>query len=99
MTRHILPNVLPTVIVLATTALAYAIVAESSLSFFGVGIPAGIPSWGGDAGRRPAVCVDTAWWLASSRLCILRTALTGTCSATSSATRVGSVHAARAGAA
>src|SRR6185503_6079329 len=51
-------------IVVATTALAYAIVAESSLSFLGVGIPASIPSWGGMLadGRQ---YVDTAWWLAT----------------------------------
>jgi peptide/nickel transport system permease protein len=76
MVRHVLPNVLPTVIVLATTALAYAIVAESSLSFLGVGIPASIPSWGGMLadGRQ---YVDTAWWLATfPGLCILGTALT-----------------------
>ena len=76
MVRHVLPNVLPTVIVLATTALAYAIVAESSLSFLGVGIPASVPSWGGMLadGRQ---YVDTAWWLATfPGLCILGTALT-----------------------
>ena len=76
MVMHILPNVLPTVIVLATTALAYAIVAESSLSFLGVGIPASTPSWGGMLadGRQ---YVDTAWWLATfPGLCILGTALT-----------------------
>ena len=76
MVRHVLPNVMPTVIVLATTALAYAIVAESSLSFLGVGIPASIPSWGGMLadGRQ---YVDTAWWLATfPGLCILGTALT-----------------------
>ena len=76
--RHVLPNVLPTVLVLATTALAYAIVAESSLSFLGVGIPASTPSWGGMLadGRQ---YVDTAWWLATfPGLCILGTALTVT---------------------
>ena len=75
MVRHVLPNVLPTIIVLATTALAYAIVAESSLSFLGVGIPASIPSWGGMLadGRQ---YVDTDWCLATfPGLCILGTAL------------------------
>jgi peptide/nickel transport system permease protein len=74
--RHVLPNVVPRVVVLATTALAYAIVAESSLSFLGVGIPPSIPSWGGMLadGRQ---YVDTAWWLATfPGLCILLTALT-----------------------
>jgi peptide/nickel transport system permease protein len=76
--RHVLPNVLPTILVLATTALAYAIVAESSLSFLGVGIPASTPSWGAMLadGRQ---YVDTAWWLATfPGLCILGTALTVT---------------------
>ncbi len=76
MVRHVLPNVLPTVVVLATTALAYAIVAESSLSFLGVGIPASTPSWGGMLadGRQ---YVETAWGLATfPGLCILGTALT-----------------------
>ncbi|MBI4013561.1 MAG: ABC transporter permease [Candidatus Rokubacteria bacterium] len=73
--RHVLPNVTPTVIVLSTTTLAYAIVAESSLSFLGVGIPPSIPSWGGSLadGRQ---YIDTAWWLATfPGLCILGTAL------------------------
>jgi peptide/nickel transport system permease protein len=74
----VLPNVLPTILMLATTALAYAIVAESSLSFLGVGIPASTPSWGAMLadGRQ---YVDTAWWLATfPGLCILGTALTVT---------------------
>jgi peptide/nickel transport system permease protein len=73
--RHVLPNVAPTVAVLGTTALAYAIVAESSLSFLGVGIPPSIPSWGAMLadGRQ---YVDTAWWLATfPGLAILVTAL------------------------
>jgi peptide/nickel transport system permease protein len=73
--RHVLPNVAPSVVVLGTTALAYAIVAESSLSFLGVGIPPGIPSWGAMLadGRQ---YVDTAWWLATfPGLAILLTAL------------------------
>jgi peptide/nickel transport system permease protein len=76
--RHLLPNVAPTVIVLATTTLAYAIVAESSLSFLGVGIPPSIPSWGAMLadGRQ---YVDTAWWLATfPGLAILLTALAAT---------------------
>jgi len=100
MVRHVLPNVLPTVIVLATTALAYAIVAESSLSFLGVGIPASVPSWGGMLadGRQ---YVDTAWWLATfPGLCILGTALTvNVLGDLIRDARAGSARAARAGAA
>jgi peptide/nickel transport system permease protein len=45
--RHIVPNVLPPVIVLFTTRLGGAILAESSLSFLGLGVPPPAPTWGG----------------------------------------------------
>jgi peptide/nickel transport system permease protein len=50
--RHLLPNALAPLIVNATLSLAGVILAESTLSFLGLGIPAGIPSWGSmlDAG-------------------------------------------------
>lgn len=44
--RHILPNVLSPVIVLATLGLGTAIVAESALSFLGLGVQPPRPSWG-----------------------------------------------------
>jgi peptide/nickel transport system permease protein len=44
--RHILPNVLPPVIVQATLAIAAAIIAEASLSFLGLGQQPPAPSWG-----------------------------------------------------
>ncbi len=44
--RHILPNVVPIAIVLATAGLGAAILAEASLSFLGVGIRPPTPSWG-----------------------------------------------------
>lgn len=45
--RHILPNVLPVVVVLISTSIGANIVAEASLSFLGFGIPPPNPSWGG----------------------------------------------------
>ncbi len=45
--RHIFPNILPAVIVQATVGMAGAILAESTLSFLGLGILAPLPSWGG----------------------------------------------------
>lgn len=44
---HVVPNVLPAIIVLFTTRLGGAILAESSLSFLGLGVPPPAPSWGG----------------------------------------------------
>lgn len=46
--RHLVPNVLPLGIVIATTLLGTAILAEASLSFLGLGIPPPNPSWGAD---------------------------------------------------
>ena len=43
---HIVPNVLPPVIILFTTRLGGAILAESSLSFLGLGVPPPAPTWG-----------------------------------------------------
>ena len=45
--RHILPNVLPPVIVLFTTRVGAVILAESGLSFLGLGVPPPAPTWGG----------------------------------------------------
>lgn len=45
-TRHILPNSLGPVIVAATIDVAAAIIAESTLSFLGLGFPPDIPTWG-----------------------------------------------------
>jgi peptide/nickel transport system permease protein len=44
--RHLLPNILQPVLVQATIAMAGAILAESTLSFLGVGVIAPMPSWG-----------------------------------------------------
>jgi peptide/nickel transport system permease protein len=44
--RHILPNVLPPVIVLATLGIAGAIILGSTLSFLGLGIKPPTPEWG-----------------------------------------------------
>lgn len=62
--RHILPNGLTPVIVIATFGVAGAIMSESGLSFLGVGVEPPTPSWGAmlnDAGN-PAETFR--WWLA-----------------------------------
>ncbi len=46
--KHIVPNVFPLAIVIATTLLGTAILAEASLSFLGLGVPPPNPSWGSD---------------------------------------------------
>jgi peptide/nickel transport system permease protein len=44
---HILPNVVPTIIVVATTGLSTVILTEAALSFLGLGVPPPHPTWGG----------------------------------------------------
>ena len=45
--RHLLPNIMPPIIVLFTTRVGSAILIESGLSFLGLGVPPPAPTWGG----------------------------------------------------
>jgi peptide/nickel transport system permease protein len=60
--RHLLPNLMGSILVLATLQVGWAIVVEASLSFIGAGIPPPQPSWGSmvAAGRE---YIGMAWWL------------------------------------
>ena len=60
--RHILPNVIAPFITIATFQVAAAIIAESTLSFLGLGIPANVPSWGNMLSPGQ-LYVENAWWL------------------------------------
>jgi peptide/nickel transport system permease protein len=62
--QHILPNVVPSVTVLASFAVAQNIVLESALSFLGLGAGPRTPSWGGMLADSRAY-LATAWWLAA----------------------------------
>ncbi|MFN0094879.1 MAG: ABC transporter permease [Dehalococcoidia bacterium] len=64
MLRHILPNLTGLLIVLSTTALPAAILTESSLSFLGVGVPVGTPSWGADLNGTSRTFFVRAPWIA-----------------------------------
>ena len=60
--RHILPNVVNTVVVMATLQVGVVILLEASLSFLGIGVPRPTPAWGllvAD-GRQLVV---SAWWI------------------------------------
>jgi peptide/nickel transport system permease protein len=63
MVRHILPNIIPSVIVLWTVAIGEMIVLEGALSFIGLGINPPTPSWGNmiNDGRQ---VLNFAWWVA-----------------------------------
>lgn len=73
--RHLLPNVLTPVIVIATLEVARMIILESALSFLGLGIQPPTPTWGGMLADGRAY-LSTAWWLATfPGVCIMLTVL------------------------
>ncbi len=63
MIRHILPNILPPLIVQTTLSFAFAILAEAALSFLGLGVEPDAPSWGImlNEGKN---WMEHAWWVA-----------------------------------
>jgi peptide/nickel transport system permease protein len=61
--RHVLPNTLAPLIVIATAQLGAAILTEASLSFLGLGVPEPHPSWGRMLSESAAEYVRTAPWL------------------------------------
>src|SRR5438445_73196 len=62
MFRHILPNLAPSILVLATLHVGYVIVLEAALSFLGVGIPPPTPSWGVMVADGRGL-IEQAWWI------------------------------------
>jgi len=63
-TRHILPNVLPPILVIASLQMGTIIIAEASLSFLGIGVQSSVPTWGGMLadGRE---FMRQSWWMAT----------------------------------
>ena len=62
MLRHIFPNVVNTVVVLATLEVGHVIILESTLSFLGAGLQQPTPAWGLMVADGRALIVS-AWWL------------------------------------
>jgi peptide/nickel transport system permease protein len=64
MWRHIVPNLMAVIIVVATARFGSAILVESSLSFLGLGPPPPTATWGSMLSGDAIYIMETAWWLA-----------------------------------
>jgi len=62
MVHYIFPNVVNSLIVLATLQVGYVILLESALSFLGAGLPRPLPAWGLMVADGRELIV-TAWWV------------------------------------
>ncbi len=62
--RHVLPNIMPVVIIIYSINIGGVIIAEASLSFLGFGLPLEIPSWGAMLSREGRKYMEVAPWLA-----------------------------------
>lgn len=59
--RHILPNIVAPIIIQTTVTFAYAIIAEASLSFLGLGVKPPTPSWGVDLSDARRYVLEAPW--------------------------------------
>jgi peptide/nickel transport system permease protein len=62
--RHLLPNLLTEVVVLGTSAIGWAVLTATTLSFLGLGVQLPQPDWGSDLAAG-ATYLSTSWWLSS----------------------------------
>src|SRR3546814_254916 len=66
MLRHVLPNVIGPVLVIATINLAIAVITEATLSFLGIGVPATSPSLGTLVRVGNDFLFSGSWWITRS---------------------------------
>ncbi len=59
--KHVIPNGFPLIIVVATARMGTIILAEASLSFLGLGVPPGTPSWGAMISDGRRVLTEAPW--------------------------------------
>ncbi len=65
MRLHVFPNLLNTLIVMATLQVSFVIALESILSFLGAGIPPPAPSWGVMTAEGRDLIVTEQWWVST----------------------------------
>jgi ABC-type dipeptide/oligopeptide/nickel transport system permease subunit len=73
--RHVFPNVLSPILVQISISIAFALLAETSLSFLGIGIRPPEPSWGADVGRGYRFMRRAPWLVFMPGMAVLLTTL------------------------
>jgi peptide/nickel transport system permease protein len=63
LSRYILPNVVPSIAVVATVNFADAILTAAGLTFIGMGVPVNVPDWGWDLTNGRNLLLSGAWWV------------------------------------
>jgi peptide/nickel transport system permease protein len=61
--RYILPNVLPSIVTVATVNFADAILTAAGLTFIGLGVPVNVPDWGWDLTNGRRLLPSGSWWV------------------------------------
>jgi peptide/nickel transport system permease protein len=73
--RHLLPHLLPTLLVWGTLGISTTVLFEAALSFLGVGVRPPTPSWGGIINESQSYFLDAPWLVAAPGMAILLTSL------------------------
>jgi len=73
--RHLLPHLVPTLLVWGTLGISTTVLFEASLSFLGVGVRPPTPSWGGIINESQSYFLDAPWLVAFPGVAILLTSL------------------------
>jgi peptide/nickel transport system permease protein len=65
LSRYVLPNIVPSIVVVATVNFADAILTAAGLTFIGLGVPVTVPDWGWDLTNGRRLLTSGAWWVIS----------------------------------
>ncbi len=65
LSRYVLPNIVPSIVVVATVNFADAILTAAGLTFIGLGVPVTVPDWGLDLTSGQRLLTSGAWWVIS----------------------------------
>jgi peptide/nickel transport system permease protein len=73
--RHLIPHLIPTMLVYGTLGISTTVLLEATLSFLGVGVQPPTPSWGGIINESQSYFFTAPWLVAFPGLAILLTAV------------------------